>query len=740
MACQDISHSWTFSGLVGAFLDLAIAYFLLCCSAVTFSVTKFLSFFGFSLHCPCNGLFGFPYRGPCLQKLLLDCPAETVSSVQFYVKSKFPFDAILARSDHCQLNLKLVRERRLDDGRLELEAEASYSSSSDPRRSQQSLSGSDSIGKIDFKGKGTANQRQRYGLRPRRRGSIDYGKFTSTSSYDHMESDVNVRVLRRSPSEPSKIGSELTSQKLMPVNLPVQDPSTVPRRIVPDVEPTDSNDENKLVYKSATSLENLKNNLGGQDENAVRILEHALEEEQAARAALCSELEQERIAAATAADEAMAMISRLQEEKASIEIEARQYQRILEEKSAYDAEEMNILKEIIVMREREKHFLEKEAEAYRKVLQDSEGLTSQVSDTQQNDAFVLDSSVDPMLMLQQLSESLDKRGSLQDKSNCLDYASGSVEKQTCTESVSEQSSVMEFDDKAKIAEGIDSPDYSSIVQDHLQNGDESSQDIQEKGMLSIDEIKCPQLRRSSSSPNRGFQGKSTIVGEIEQNDNVYLLQNVVPGVKNIEDGEVVKMGASEPHVHDVHIIDSKRDICDKSAIKRGDPLLIPSNASNVSRKFELQLEASNIQRVDESANNSLRAELDIGRSRSDIVHSFSSVSSSPSRSFLSEVRRNSLSAVDHERLRIDSEIGWLRERLRAVQEEKEKLKNSLERRERGRSELQLLEDIATQVREIRHLTEPEKASRALPPLSSKVTSKKRRSRSISGGVCQSAST
>lgn len=64
----------------------------------------------------------------------------------------------------------------------------------------------------------------------------------------------------------------------------------------------------------------------------------------------------------------MAMILHLQEEKASIETQARQYQRIIEEKSAYDAEEMNILKENLLRREREKHFLEKEVEAYRQMI------------------------------------------------------------------------------------------------------------------------------------------------------------------------------------------------------------------------------------------------------------------------------------------------------------------------------------------------------------------------------------
>ncbi|ESQ56416.1 hypothetical protein EUTSA_v10026862mg [Eutrema salsugineum] len=99
--------------------------------------------------------------------------------------------------------------------------------------------------------------------------------------------------------------------------------------------------------------------------NKVRLLEEVVQAEKLARAALIVELEEERAASASAADEAMAMILRLQAEKASLEMEGKQYERMIEEKFAYDEEEMNILKEILFKREREKHFLEKELETYK---------------------------------------------------------------------------------------------------------------------------------------------------------------------------------------------------------------------------------------------------------------------------------------------------------------------------------------------------------------------------------------
>ncbi|WZZ08274.1 hypothetical protein YC2023_094195 [Brassica napus] len=100
--------------------------------------------------------------------------------------------------------------------------------------------------------------------------------------------------------------------------------------------------------------------------NKVRMLEEAIEEERLARSVLVVELEEERAASASAADEAMAMILSF------TEMEGKQYERMIEEKFAYDEEEMNILREILFKREREKHFLEKELETYKHIDDDDD--------------------------------------------------------------------------------------------------------------------------------------------------------------------------------------------------------------------------------------------------------------------------------------------------------------------------------------------------------------------------------
>lgn len=139
----------------------------------------------------------------------------------------------------------------------------------------------------------------------------------------------------------------------------------------------------------------------------IRMLELALEEEKAARAALILELEKERAAAASAADEAMSKISRLHQDKASVEMESRQYQRMIEEKCDYDEEEMNILKEILVRREIENHFLEKKIEEYRQMsLLENEMPTGDINDKMDNWGQRPSSSLDlidnkqPMLQIE----------------------------------------------------------------------------------------------------------------------------------------------------------------------------------------------------------------------------------------------------------------------------------------------------------------------------------------------------
>ncbi|GMJ15116.1 hypothetical protein like AT1G74830 [Hibiscus trionum] len=81
--------------------------------------------------------------------------------------------------------------------------------------------------------------------------------------------------------------------------------------------------------------------------------------------ALYMELDEERSASAVAAYNAMAMITRLQAEKAAVQMEALQYQRMMEEQAEYDQETLEEMTNLVAKREEELCELEAELEVYR---------------------------------------------------------------------------------------------------------------------------------------------------------------------------------------------------------------------------------------------------------------------------------------------------------------------------------------------------------------------------------------
>ncbi|KAM0056323.1 putative GTD-binding domain-containing protein [Helianthus debilis subsp. tardiflorus] len=474
---------WTFNTLVGAFVDLFIAYFLLCGSTVALFAVKFLGLFGLSL--PSNGFVGmisFDYTS-----LLVDYPTDKVSCVRFSATRKFPFDSIfVAGCGCCDL------EDDLSEG--EGSCSSNWITCVDDEQSND--------------------------------GGQEATSIPSDCNFSRYHEDDVLSDLK-------------AAQKRIPVN---------------------EADKDKMIV----------------------LLTRELEESKAARAALYVELEKERNASASAADEAMSMILRLQEEKAVVKMESRQYQRMIEEKSAYDAEEMNILKEIVLRREREKHFLEKQVEAFRQMISDE---NNRIDDGNNQD-FVHD----PDLMLHQLSSS-------------------------------------------RLFEDIDF----------------SEQEEPEKTIA--------------------------VVGEDKGLD--------------ITPGDAYHGGVSGSHIYDVHVIDNEPKSREKS---------------NGYMKQSDQERNGSVMRV-----------------------------GLPPVSSKSSLRRYSTSALGNERTRLDAEVEWLRERLRIVQEGRVKLNFSVDKREKESLQMQLLEDIACQLHEIRMLTEPRTARQASLPLpsSKEGLTKIKRCRSVS---------
>ncbi|KAK1404628.1 Myosin-binding protein 7 [Heracleum sosnowskyi] len=94
-------------------------------------------------------------------------------------------------------------------------------------------------------------------------------------------------------------------------------------------------------------------------------LEEGNSNQQTAILDLSIELEEERSASSTAANEAMSMILRLQREKAEIQMEARQFKRFAEEKMAHDGHEIGALEDLLYKREQSIQSLMCEVRAYK---------------------------------------------------------------------------------------------------------------------------------------------------------------------------------------------------------------------------------------------------------------------------------------------------------------------------------------------------------------------------------------
>lgn len=100
-------------------------------------------------------------------------------------------------------------------------------------------------------------------------------------------------------------------------------------------------------------------------ESVVDRLKRQVEHDRKLLSALYNELEEERNASAVATNQAMAMITRLQEEKATLQMEALQHLRMMEEQAEYDMEALQNTNDLLAEKEKEIQDLEAELEFYR---------------------------------------------------------------------------------------------------------------------------------------------------------------------------------------------------------------------------------------------------------------------------------------------------------------------------------------------------------------------------------------
>ncbi|KAL8152482.1 hypothetical protein V2J09_010242 [Rumex salicifolius] len=101
------------------------------------------------------------------------------------------------------------------------------------------------------------------------------------------------------------------------------------------------------------------------EDASVKELMETLTAQQELLQQLYSELDMEREATATAVNESLSMILRLQAEKAAVEMEASQYKRMAEEKMVHTEETLETFRDLIHQKEMQIAFLEFQVQAYR---------------------------------------------------------------------------------------------------------------------------------------------------------------------------------------------------------------------------------------------------------------------------------------------------------------------------------------------------------------------------------------
>ncbi|XP_071739190.1 myosin-binding protein 2-like [Rutidosis leptorrhynchoides] len=181
----------------------------------------------------------------------------------------------------------------------------------------------------------------------------------------------------------SKFKSDSKENKLVQVmNHPVENKSghiQVFDHIIP-LEWTDSSsscsrcsslngDENMVVADDqVVKQEDMKDKVV-----TIDSLQAELKAERLAVYGLYIELDEERNASAIAANQALAMITKLQEEKIALQIEYVQNKRMMEEQAEYDHEVLQLLNEIVMKLEHDKIELENELDVYKEKLYAYEG-------------------------------------------------------------------------------------------------------------------------------------------------------------------------------------------------------------------------------------------------------------------------------------------------------------------------------------------------------------------------------
>ncbi|EMS59831.1 hypothetical protein TRIUR3_34703 [Triticum urartu] len=155
------------------------------------------------------------------------------------------------------------------------------------------------------------------------------------------------------------------------------------------IQNDESNGTSRRPYleRNYSVLEPSDANLGiceAEGEISLESLKRQIDINKKSMLVLYKELEEERSASAIAASQAMAMINRLHEEKAAMQMEALQYLRMMEEQADHDHEAIQNLHDLLTEREKELLDMDAELDSYRRLLQHDQFNGGNFDDTVDN--------------------------------------------------------------------------------------------------------------------------------------------------------------------------------------------------------------------------------------------------------------------------------------------------------------------------------------------------------------------
>nr|GEV33652.1 myosin-binding protein 1-like [Tanacetum cinerariifolium] len=196
---------------------------------------------------------------------------------------------------------------------------------------------------------------------------------------DNSDSQNRYQIFSRNSQSASDLGSLLLVEMQHDNTSRARSKSLTPNCYLRAPEPDKKPQENKRASLCPSCLDKIDlRSLDGisisefDGDGCIERVKRQAEDDVRCMRLLQSELEAERNAATIAANHAMTMITRLQQEKAALQMEALQYLRMMEEQAEYDMEALQKANELVEEKENEIQDLLDEIEQYRNKYENDE--------------------------------------------------------------------------------------------------------------------------------------------------------------------------------------------------------------------------------------------------------------------------------------------------------------------------------------------------------------------------------